>query len=204
MASKMTTVEDLLLEQIRDLYDAEKQLVRALPKMAKAAESDELREAIEQHLEETNHQVERLEQAFEQLEQPAKGKSCKGMKGLIEEGSEVMQENAEEPLSDLALIAAAQRVEHYEISAYGTARTMAEHLGQQEVMWLLEQSEEEEKAADSKLTEIAMTLMRENDGQSSGENRMDEQAVPASTSRASTRKPATALKGSSGRAHLKM
>jgi len=161
MPSTIETVEDLLVDQIRDLYDAEKQLVRALPKMAKAASSDDLRQAIQDHLEETNNQVARLEQAFEQLDKPSKSKTCKAMKGLIEEGGEVIEEKSEEPMNDLALIAAAQRVEHYEISAYGTARAMAEHLGEDQVAALLEETEEEEKAADKRLTEIAVALMQE-------------------------------------------
>ena len=161
MPSTMSTVEDLLVEQIRDLYDAEKQLVRALPKMAKAASSDELRQAIEDHLEETTNQVQRLEQAFEQLDKTAKSKTCKAMKGLIEEGGEVIEEDSEAPINDLALIAAAQRVEHYEISAYGSARAMAKHIGEEHVAALLEETEDEEKAADQKLTEIAMGLMQD-------------------------------------------
>jgi ferritin-like metal-binding protein YciE len=164
----MTTLDDLLLDQIRDLYDAEKQLVRALPKMAKAATSEELRGAIENHLEETKNQVARLEEIFGELETPAKSKSCKAMKGLIEEGAEAAEENAAEALVDLSVIAAAQRVEHYEISAYGTARAIAEHLRQDRVAELLKETEEEEKAADSKLTEIAAELYGEveNDQQS--------------------------------------
>ncbi len=155
----ISTLEDLLVDQVRDLYDAEKQLVKALPKMAKAASSDELQQAIQNHLEETKNQVSRLERVFEELDAPAKGKPCKGMKGLVEEGGEVMEEEAEEPLNDLAIIAAAQRVEHYEISAYGTARAIAEKIGQDTVASLLEETEEEEKAADSKLNEIASELM---------------------------------------------
>lgn len=155
----ISTLEDLLVDQVRDLYDAEKQLVKVLPKMAKAASSDELQQAIQNHLEETKNQVSRLERVFEELEMPAKGKPCKGMKGLVEEGGEVLEEDAEEPLNDLALIAAAQRVEHYEISAYGTARTIAEQIGQETIASLLEETEEEEKAADTKLTEIASELM---------------------------------------------
>jgi ferritin-like metal-binding protein YciE len=191
MASKVSTVEDLLVEQIRDLYDAEKQLVRALPKMAKAAGSDELRQAIQDHLEETTNQVERLERVFQQLDKPAKGKPCKGMRGLIEEGGEALEEEAEEPLGDLALIAAAQRVEHYEIAGYGTARAMAEHLGQNEVVELLEETEEEEKAADSKLTEIALTLMREAESETGTAE--EEEEAPA-------RKPVSSRKASASRA----
>jgi ferritin-like metal-binding protein YciE len=155
----ISTLEDLLVDQVRDLYDAEKQLVKALPKMAKAASSDELQQAIQTHLGETKNQVSRLERVFEELDSPAKGKPCKGMKGLVEEGGEVLDEDAEEPLNDLAIIAAAQRVEHYEISAYGTARAIAEQIGRDTVASLLEETEEEEKAADSKLNDIASELM---------------------------------------------
>jgi len=155
----MTTLEDLLVEQVRDLYDAEKQLVRALPKIARAANSEELQDAIQSHLEETKNQVARLERVFEELDKPAKGTPCKGMRGLVEEGSEALDEASDDPLSDLAIIAAAQRVEHYEISGYGTARAIAKQLGRDTIATLLEETEEEEKAADSKLTEIAMGLL---------------------------------------------
>jgi ferritin-like metal-binding protein YciE len=199
MPSTMSTVEDLLVEQIRDLYDAEKQLVRALPKMAKAASSDELRQAIEDHLEETTNQVQRLEQAFEQLDKTAKGKTCKAMKGLIEEGGEVIEEDSEAPINDLALIAAAQRVEHYEISAYGTARAMAKHIGEDQVASLLEETEDEEKAADQKLTEIAMGLMQDakSRGNAAGEEDEEINNQPAS------RKPATGPKAQAMRAQRK-
>ena len=172
----MTTLEDLLVEQIRDLYDAEKQLVRALPKMAGAANSDELQRALQSHLEETNNQVSRLERMFDELDVPAKGKTCKGMRGLVEEGGEALDENSEIPLTDLAIIAAAQRVEHYEISAYGTARAIAQQLGQQTIVSLLEETEDEEKAADSKLTEIALGLLGE---ATSAEETEDEEIQPA-------------------------
>jgi len=196
----MSTVEDLLVEQIRDLYDAEKQLVRALPKMAKAASSDELRQAIEDHLEETTNQVQRLEQAFEQMDKTAKGKTCKAMKGLIEEGGEVIEEDSEAPINDLALIAAAQRVEHYEISAYGTAKAMANHLGEDEVASLLEQTEDEEKAADVKLTEIAMVLMQDAKARGNGAgSASDEENIDQPVAR----KPATGPKASSARAQRK-
>jgi len=153
----VTTLEELLVEQVRDLYDAEKQLVRALPKMAHAANSEDLQQAIQGHLEETKNQVSRLERVFEELDKPAKGKACKAMRGLVEEGSEALE--GDSPLRDLAIIAAAQRVEHYEISAYGTARAIAQQLGQNTVAALLEETEEEEKAADTKLTDIATELM---------------------------------------------
>jgi ferritin-like metal-binding protein YciE len=170
----MTTLDELLLDQIRDLYDAEKQLVRALPKMAKAATSEYLREAIENHLEETKNQVSRLEEIFAELETPAKGKSCKAMKGLIEEGGEAAGEKGADALIDLSVIAAAQRVEHYEISAYGTARAIATHLGHDRVAALLEQTEDEEKATDSKLTEIASGLYQEVQNASDAEGEAEE------------------------------
>ncbi len=155
----METLEELFVEEIRDLYDAEKQLVKALPKMAKGANSDELRAALEEHLEQTKEQVTRLEQVFETLEEKAKGKPCKAMKGLIAEGQEVMQEQAAENMTDLALIAAAQKVEHYEISGYGSARALAQTLGNNQAVQLLEETLEEEKEADKKLTEISMQIM---------------------------------------------
>ncbi len=148
------SLKGLFTEQIRDIYDAEKQLVKALPKLAKAAESEELAEALRNHLEETRQQVSRLEEVFGILGIAARGKSCKGMKGLLEEGDEAAQEN-EGGARDLAIIAGAQRVEHYEISAYGTARTMAEHLDMQQAVQLLQQTQDEEEQADAKLTEIA-------------------------------------------------
>jgi len=150
-------LKELLIDQVRDIYDGEKQLVKALPKLAKASQSEELGDAIRQHWDDTQRQVERLETIFEFLEVPAKGKTCKGMKGLIAEGSEAAEE-AEGVLRDLAIIAASQRVEHYEISAYGTARTIAERFGNKQIAGLLQETEDEERAADGKLTEIAMAL----------------------------------------------
>jgi ferritin-like metal-binding protein YciE len=181
MPTTMTTLEDLLVEQVRDLYDAEKQLVRALPKMAEAAGSQDLQQAIASHLEETKNQVSRLERIFEELDKPAKGKTCKAMRGLVEEGAEAL-DGAQAPLTDLAIIAAAQRVEHYEISAYGTARAIAEQLGQQKIASLLEETEDEEKAADTKLTEIAADLLGEAD---SGADGKTGDATPTRSRRAS-------------------
>ena len=155
----MMTLEDLLVDQVRDLYDAEKQLVRALPRMAEAATSEDLQQAIQTHLQETKNQFSRLERVFEELDKPAKGKACKAMRGLVEEGGEALDGKSRAPLTDLSIIAAAQRVEHYEISAYGTARAIALQLGQETIASLLEEKEEEEKAADTKLTHIAIDLM---------------------------------------------
>lgn len=154
---KLNTLQDVLIDHLRDLYDAEKNLVRALPKMAKAADSEELAKAFREHLEQTKHHVERLDQVFEQFEEKPRGKLCKAIRGLIEEGGEAMSE--EGAMSDLAIIAAAQKVEHYEISAYGTAKAWAEKLGNQAAVKLLDQTLQEEKAADSKLTEISGSVL---------------------------------------------
>lgn len=151
---KQETLRDLFTEQIQDLYDAEKQLVKALPKMAEGAASADLAEAINSHLAETEQQVSRLEEIFGFLGVAAKGKTCKAMKGLIEEGDEALKAG-EGDIRDLAIIAAAQRVEHYEISAYGTARTLAERLGMDDAAELLRETEDEEEQADSKLTDLA-------------------------------------------------
>jgi ferritin-like metal-binding protein YciE len=152
---KQETLRDLFVEQLQDLYDAEKQLVKALPKMAEGAASVDLAEAINGHLIETEKQVSRLEEVFGIVGVPAKGKTCKAMKGLIEEGEEALKKEEEGEIRDLAIIAAAQRVEHYEISAYGTARTLAERLGMDDAAELLRETEDEEEQADSKLTDLA-------------------------------------------------
>jgi ferritin-like metal-binding protein YciE len=149
------SLNDLFVEQLRDLYDAENQLIKALPKMAEGANSDELRQGFEEHLEQTKEHAQRIETIFEQLGQKAKAKKCKGMEGLIKEGSEVLDEDMSEDVKDAAIIAAAQRVEHYEIAAYGTVRTFANLLGETEAATLLEQTLEEEKETDDKLTQLA-------------------------------------------------
>jgi ferritin-like metal-binding protein YciE len=151
----LDTLKDVLEDQIKDLYNAENQLVKALPKLAKRANDPGLREAFENHLEQTKGHVERLESVAEILEIKPSGKTCKAMKGLIEEGKEVLDDEGDGPAVDAALIAAAQRVEHYEISAYGSARAMAEQLGEDKVIQLLQQTLDEERAADEKLTDIS-------------------------------------------------
>ncbi len=148
-------LKELYLNELRDLHHAENQLVKALPKMAKAATSKELRSGFEEHLEQTREHVNRLEKIFQNLDESPKGRKCKGMEGLIEEGSELMDEDFEDEVMDAALISAAQRVEHYEIAAYGTVRTYANILGEEEAASLLEQTLEEEKETDRKLTEVA-------------------------------------------------
>ncbi len=156
-------LKELYVDELKDLYNAENQLVKALPKMAKAASSEELRAGFEEHLEQTKSHVQRLEQIFEMLDESPKGKKCKGMEGLIEEGSEIMEEDFEGALLDAALIGAAQRVEHYEIAAYGTVRAFAEELGESEHASLLAETLEEEKETDEKLTELAKQINVEAD-----------------------------------------
>ena len=142
-------LKDLYIDELKDLYNAETQLVKALPKLARAAASDELRQGFQEHLEQTKGHVQRLEQIFEAMDESPKGKKCAGMEGLVKEGSEVMDEDFEGAVMDAALIGAAQRVEHYEIAAYGTAREFAQ---------LLEETLEEEKQTDEKLTELATQI----------------------------------------------
>jgi ferritin-like metal-binding protein YciE len=149
------TLHEMLVDEIKDLYHAEKQLTKALPKMAKAASHEDLREAFEMHLEETQEQITRLEEVFGALGEKVKAKPCPGMAGIIEEGKETMEEDAEGAVMDAALIAAAQRAEHYEIGAYGTCVEWARLLGLDEVVSLLETTLEEEKATDKKLTALA-------------------------------------------------
>jgi ferritin-like metal-binding protein YciE len=151
----VTTMEDLFLHNLKDIYHAEKQLLKALPKMAKAASSEELRAAFEEHLQETEHQVERLEQVFQILDVAARGVKCAAMEGLVEEGSEVIDASMDAAVKDAALIGAANKVEHYEIATYGTLCSYAKQLGYDEALELLMATLEEEKAADRKLTELA-------------------------------------------------
>jgi ferritin-like metal-binding protein YciE len=157
----MESIRELLIEEMADLYDAEKQLLKALPKMAKASSNEQLREAFESHLEQTRGHVERLEQAFQLMDQKAKGKPCVAMKGLIEEGKETMEEDLEDGLLDSALICAAQKVEHYEIAGYGTLSAWARSLDLDEVAGLLEETLAEEKEADEKLTQVAGDVLGE-------------------------------------------
>jgi ferritin-like metal-binding protein YciE len=154
---KLESIENLFVHQIKDLLSAEKQLVKALPKMAKGTASEALRSAFEEHLEQTKVHVERLEKIFSLIDKAARAEHCKAMEGLIEEGSELLEEEGAAPVKDAALIGAAQKVEHYEISGYGTARTLAELLGNDEAMQLLQQTLDEEKETDAKLTELAMS-----------------------------------------------
>lgn len=151
----LDTLQDLFVHQLQDVYSAERQLMKALPKMVKSATSDTLREALTMHLEQTETHVERLEHAFSLLGVSSKGDKCKGMEGLIEEGRDLLDEDGEAEVLDAGIIAAAQRIEHYEIAAYGTCREYARSLGYRQVVELLELTLDEEKAADVLLSEIA-------------------------------------------------
>jgi ferritin-like metal-binding protein YciE len=154
----LNSLKELLIDELKDLHSAETQLVKALPKMAKAASSDELKSGFTEHLDQTRGHVDRLEQALKFLNAPAKGKTCHAMKGLIEEGAEAIDTDAPDAIRDANLIGAAQRVEHYEIAAYGTARAFAEKLGENEVAGLLQATLDEEGATNQRLTEISETI----------------------------------------------
>jgi Mn-containing catalase len=179
----MSSLKEVLVEQMQDLLHAEGQLVKALPKMAKAAHDPQLKEAFQNHLEETEGHVERLREAFDLLGAKAKAKVCKGMVGLVEEGQETITEHKQEDgaASDLALIAAAQRVEHYEMAGYGTIRTLADQIGDKRASKLFAQTLAEEEKADQLLTKIAEPLMTRVEGNEGEEE--EEMAAPASSRR---------------------
>ncbi|HKD05486.1 MAG TPA: ferritin-like domain-containing protein [Bryobacteraceae bacterium] len=158
---KISTMEELFLDEIQDLYDAEKQLTKALPKMAKAASSDALRQAFEEHLEQTRGHVDRLEQVFEALGGTPKGKKCEAMVGLVKEGDDIASNTDETSVRDAGLIAGAQKVEHYEIAGYGSARAHAHRLGHDRIVSLLDMTLDEEKETDEKLTELAEDRINE-------------------------------------------
>jgi ferritin-like metal-binding protein YciE len=156
---KLESLHDLLVDELRDIYNAEKQMLGSLPQMAEAASSPELKAAFQQHEQETRGQVARLEEIFRELEEPPGGKTCRGMEGLIEEGSEVIEEDADPSVKDAALIVAAQKAEHYEIASYGSLCIFAETLGLDRIKQLLKQTMAEEEAADEKLTQIAEAVV---------------------------------------------
>jgi ferritin-like metal-binding protein YciE len=159
---KIKSFDDLFHHELKDLYSAEKQLLKALPKMAKAATNEDLKEAFESHLQETEGQLERLEKIMSQLGvSTARVEKCKAMEGLVEEGKEIMEEDLDPQLLDAALICAAQRVEHYEIAGYGCARTFAQMLGHDDIVELLQATLDEEGNADKKLTEIAESFVNQ-------------------------------------------
>jgi ferritin-like metal-binding protein YciE len=181
------SLKEVLVEELKDLYSAESQLVKALPKIVKACEDEELADSINQHLEETKGHVERLEQVFEQLGEKAAAKHCKGMEGLLKEGSEVIEEGEEAPFGDLMITSAASRVEHYEMAGYTAVIEMARGLGEDEVVDLLTQTLEEEEAASEKLAAKAKDLIGEAAGQSEDEAVSEEdEAAEASMTRKQT------------------
>lgn len=151
-------LRDVYIDELRDLYDAEHRLIKALPKLAKAADSDELRSGIEAHLEQTKGHAQRLEQIFESMGEQAKAKKCKGIEGIINEASETLDEDFEGSVMDAAIIASAQRAEHYEIAAYGSVRSFAEQLGETKAASLLQETLNEEKETDAKLTKMAEVI----------------------------------------------
>ena len=199
--AKIDSLRTLLVQQLRDLYDAEKRLTKAIPKLMKESSSDDLTSALEMHLGETENQVSRLERAFQTIGETAKGKECKGIKGIIEEGDEHVGEDfADDGLRDATIIGAAQRVEHYEIAAYGTAIAHARLLGQDEVVQLLEETLEEEKAADEKLTEVAEQIVNPDAASSEDEDEEESDREMAGIGASSGSKSASSGKrGPNGR-----
>jgi ferritin-like metal-binding protein YciE len=173
--TRKDSLKQLYIDELKDLYSAETQLVKALPKLAKASSNSQLRQAFEEHLRQTSDHVSRLEQIFETLEEKATGKKCLGMEGLVKEGSETMEEDYSSEVKDSAIIGAAQRVEHYEIAGYGTVRALAELLGENEHLSLIEQTLKEEKQADEKLTQLAVEI---NSQANQGEE-ADEETAPS-------------------------
>lgn len=189
----MEALKKLLQDELEDMYDAEQQLIKALPKMAEASSSPELQRALKQHLTVTQNQVKRLEQVFEALGEKAKRKPCKGMAGIVSEGNEMLEEDLDEATMDAAIISAAQKVEHYEIASYGTVRTLAQTLGNNEVAELLEETLNEEKEADQLLTQIAESSINseaaseEQEGEEGGSNGRSRASQGSKSSRSKTR-----------------
>lgn len=169
---KIDSLETLLGEELKDIYSAEKQLIKAMPKMAKKASSPELKAALQEHLEVTKRQAERIERVFKELGKPAKAKTCEAMKGIIEEAEDMMSEDADESVMDAAIIGCAQKVEHYEIASYGTVKTWAQRVGQDRAAQLLDQTLQEEGEADKRLTGIAESMVNEQAETGSGSGAM--------------------------------
>jgi ferritin-like metal-binding protein YciE len=177
------TLHDAFLDELRDTYDAEKQLTKALPKLAKAATSPDLRAAFETHLEETRGHVDRLEQVFERLDEKVRGKHCEGIAGIIEEGKTIMEEDFDDATRDACLIAAGQRAEHYEMAAYGTLVAWAQGMGHSEAARLLQETLDEEKAADKKLTSLAESGINQEAADAAHPAAEDEAETPARAGR---------------------
>ncbi|PYQ69644.1 MAG: ferritin-like domain-containing protein [Acidobacteria bacterium] len=193
--ANMESLEELLQEELKDMYDAEKQLTKALPKLAKKATTPDLQDAFEEHLRQTEQHMERLEQVFDQLGMPVKGKTCKGMKNLIAEGNDMIADADDDATRDAIMIAAAQKVEHYEIAAYGTLRTWANVLGHREIASMLEDTLEEEKETDQKLTGIAEGFVN----QAAAEDEEEEEPRKRTVGARASRRPAAADRNRTGR-----
>jgi len=193
--ANMESLEELLQEELKDIYDAEKQLTKALPKLAKKATTPDLQDAFEEHLRQTQQHMERLEQVFDQLGMPVKGKTCKGMKNLIAEGNDMIADADDDATRDAIMIAAAQKVEHYEIAAYGTMRTWANVLGHREIASMLEDTLEEEKETDQKLTGIAEGFVN----QAAAEGEEEEEPRKRTVGARASRRPAAADRNRTGR-----
>jgi ferritin-like metal-binding protein YciE len=196
-----STLHDAFIEELRDTYDAEKQLTKALPKLAKAAANPQLRQAFENHLAETQQQIARLEQVFSSLDEKPRGKHCDGIAGIIEEGKSIMEEDFDESTMDACLIAAGQRAEHYEMAAYGTLVAWAQAMGHEEAVSLLQETLDEEKAADEKLSALAESGINQEaaDAAHPDEDEEEEEAVPV----ASSRSRSTASRSTAGRSTKK-
>jgi len=180
---KTQTLRDLYVDELKDLFDAENRLVKALPKMAKASTSDDLRSGIEAHLEQTKEHVNRLKQILADMDEKAGGKKCPGMMGILEEGQEMLQEDFDDAVLDAAIISAAQRVEHYEIAAYGCVKTWAETLGEAEASRLLEKTLEEEKETDEKLTQLAEQINQQARSEGMEDSEEEEETAVRSSGR---------------------
>ena len=177
----MEALKKLLQDELEDIYDAEHQLIKALPKLIERSSSPELQQALKQHLTVTQNQIKRLEQVFQTLGEKAKRKPCKGMAGIVSEGSEMLEEDLEESTKDAAIISAAQKVEHYEIASYGTVRTLAQTLGNNEVAELLEETLDEEKEADERLTQIAESAVNSEAASEANETKTGKSASRSKT-----------------------
>jgi ferritin-like metal-binding protein YciE len=196
----MESLDELLAEELKDIYSAEKQLLRALPKMAKKASAPELKTALTEHTEMTQRQIERLEDVFEALGKPAKAKTCKAMQGLLEEAKEIMEEDASDAVLDAGIIAAAQKVEHYEIASYGTVRTWARLCGQEEAANLLQETLDEESQTDERLTQLADSIVnpRAEEGGDDEEETSSQSAKKSGGKKSSGAKKSSSAKKSGG------
>ena len=193
------TLHDAFIDELRDTYDAEKQLTKALPKLAKAASNPKLREAFEAHLEETQGQIDRLEQVFESLDEKVRGKHCDGIAGIIDEGKAIMEEDFDETTMDACLIAAGQRAEHYEMAAYGTLVAWAQAMGHSEAAMLLQQTLDEEKAADQKLSSLAEGGINQSAADAAHPAEDGEEAVAAHSGTSRSRSSPTLLSSAASR-----